>query len=408
MYSVIDDRENGGGIIKCWDKYIPPIEQQALDQMKEVAKLSFVHKHIALMSDAHAGIGCCIGSVIATKQAIIPSTVSVDIGCGVIAVKTSLTSKDLPENLKPLRLEIEKAVPHGRSPGGKRDVGSWENPPNEVLSTWRNQLEPDFKKICEKYPNLEKQNHVKHLGSLGSGNHYISINLDESDNIWLMLHSGSRGIGGAIGRTFIELAKRDMETWHIHLPNKDLAYLPVGTKHFDDYWECLIWAQQYAKLNRKIMLETVLDVFQKHKGIPQFITDKLVIDNHHNYCARENFNGENLFITRKGAIRAREGDLGIIPGVMGGKSFIVRGKGNQESWCSASHGAGRLFSRTKAKQLFTLDDHIRNMKGVECRLDEDVIDETTGCYKDIDQVIKSQEDLVDTVHSLQEILSVKG
>lgn len=409
-YSVIDVRESGGGIIKCWDKHIPPIEQEAKNQMIALSKLPFIYKHIALMSDAHAGKGCCVGSVIATKKAIIPSAIGVDIGCGIRAVKTSLTLKDIPEydspNLKKLRLEIEKTIPHGWTSG--RDKGIWQDPPDFCLLAWKNELEPGFLKICEKYPFLSKKDPVKSLSSLGSGNHYISINKDEDDYIWIMIHCGSRGIGNAIGQTFIELAKKDMEKWHIHLPDENLSYLPVGTDHFDDYWEALIWAQLYAKINRKIAMDLILSSIRKFSKNPNFEIQETVIDVHHNYCVKENINNENLFITRKGAIRARNGDLGVIPGAMGGHSYIVRGKGNLDSWNSASHGAGRLMSRNKAKQLISLDDHIKAMNGIECRLDEDVIDESPAAYKNIHDVIKSQEDLIETVHVLKEILSVKG
>lgn len=404
-YNVYDFRNENGGIVKAWTNHVS-IEDQALEQVKNISKLPFLYSHVSVMPDVHAGIGCTVGSVIATKRAIVPSFVGVDIGCGMIAYMTTLKAKDLPDNLKPLRLEIEKAVPHGRTQG--RDKGSWENPPDDVLREWKHLEEDGFKELCEKYTHLTKANHVKHLCSLGTGNHFIEICLDLEQNVWVMLHSGSRGIGGAIGRTFIELAKKEMEKWFIHLPDKDLAYFPHGSEYFDDYWKAMMWAQEYAKTNRKLMMQTVLKTLANHDGIPAFSVGKIAVNCHHNFCAKENHFGENVFVTRKGAVRARKDDYCIIPGSMGARSFICKGLGNPDSFMSCSHGAGRVMSRNKAKQIISLDDHIKATEGVECRKDEDVVDESPAAYKNIEDVMKSQSDLVEIVYELKQILCVKG
>lgn len=405
-YEVKDYRDSSGGIVKVWGRGVP-IEEEAIKQLENISKLPFIYKHVSLMPDGHVGKGATVGSVIPTKKAIIPAAVGVDLGCGMVAQRTSLTSRDLPENLKPLRGKIERAVPHGRTSGGSNDRGSWGSPPNAVLSNWR-KLEEKFKQICEKYPHLEKSKNLKHLGTLGGGNHFIEICLDEEDRVWVMLHSGSRGIGNAIGRLFIQKAKKEMEKWHIHLPDSDLAYLPEGSQYFDDYWFALQWAQNFAKVNREIMLKRTLDEMRKYKGLPGFTLDKIAIDCHHNYSSIENHFGENVYITRKGAVRAREKDFSIIPGSMGAKSYICRGLGNADSFNSCSHGAGRVMSRRKAKKVFSLDDHIEATKGVECRKDEDVLDETPGAYKDIDAVMEAQQDLVEIKHTLKQILCIKG
>lgn len=407
-FEVMDNRNYGGGIVKMWTKGVP-VEDAARNQLINMSKLPFIHKHISVMPDVHLGKGATIGSVIPTKKAIIPAACGVDIGCGICAMRTSLTSHDLPDTLKPVRSLIESAVPHGRSKsGGGNDKGSWRNnPPGQVMTEWR-KLEVKFKEICDKYPHLEQLNHVMHLGTLGTGNHFIELCLDEEDRVWVMLHSGSRGIGNAIGRLFIEKAKKEMERWHIHLPDTDLSYLVEGSDYFDDYWESLKWAQDFARINREIMMNRVLDVMRRFKDIPGFKIEKKAINCHHNYVDKENHFGSNVFVTRKGAIRARVGDLGIIPGSMGAKSFIVEGKGNADSFNSCSHGAGRKMSRNKAKELFTLDDHIEATKGVECRKDEDVIDETPMAYKSIDDVMEAQKDLVDIKHTLKQFLCVKG
>lgn len=405
-YEVLDHTEHGGGIVKMWTKHVP-VEDKAKQQLLNVTTLPFIHHHIAVMPDVHWGFGATVGSVIPTKKAIVPAAVGVDIGCGMCAVRTTLTASDLPENLKPLRLEIEKAVPHGRAKKGK-DFGAWSDGiPNGVGRAWR-PLEGGFAELVDKYANLERTNNVKHLGTLGTGNHFIEICLDEDQRVWVMLHSGSRGVGNAIGRTFIEKAKKEIEKGNIELVDQDLAYLNEGTELFDDYWAALTWAQNFARVNRDLMLAKVLDTMRRNKDLPGFNTEDEAINCHHNYSTIEHHFGEDVYVTRKGAIRARLGDLGIIPSSMCTKSFIVRGKGNADSFNSCSHGAGRKMSRGDAKRKITLDDHIKASEGVECRKDEGVIDESRDAYKDIDDVMKSQDDLVEVVHTLKQVVCVKG
>ncbi len=392
--------------VKMWTRGVP-VEARAKEQLAKAAAMPFIHRHVAAMPDVHVGIGATVGSVIPTKGAIIPAAVGVDIGCGMMATRTTLTASDLPDSLAELRSAIEAAVPHGlnRSRGG-RDKGSWQEPPARTLDAWQG-LDARFKAICEKYPDLEKTNNVVHLGTLGTGNHFIEVCLDTEDRVWFMLHSGSRGVGNAIGRTFIALAKRDMERWFIQLPDQDLAYFPEGTDHFDDYVEAVDWAQDFAYRNRQVMMAHVVEAarqtIEKH-----FEAKVEAVNCHHNYVTRENHFGENVFVTRKGAVRARAGDMGIIPGSMGARSYIVRGLGNAESFHSCSHGAGRVMSRTEAKKTVSLDAHIAATEGVECRKDEGVIDETPAAYKDIDAVMEAQKDLVEIVHTLRQVVCVKG
>ena len=405
-YEILDHTEHGGGIVKMWTRHVP-VEDQAKQQLLDTATLPFIHHHIAVMPDVHWGRGSTVGSVIPTKKAIVPAAVGVDIGCGMCAIRTSLTASDLPDNLKPLRKDIERAVPHGRAPKGK-DFGAWSDGiPNGVGRAWRG-LEDGFRALVDKYAHLERTNNVKHLGTLGTGNHFIEICLDQDQRVWVMLHSGSRGVGNAIGRTFIDKAKKEMEKGNIVLADKDLAYLEEGTDLFEDYWTALTWAQTFARISRDIMLDRVLDTMRRHKNIPGFTTDKEAINCHHNYSTIEHHFGEDVYVTRKGAIRARLGDLGIIPSSMCTKSFIVRGKGNPDSFQSCSHGAGRTMSRTDAKKMISLDDHIKASEGVECRKDEGVIDESRDAYKSIDDVMRSQEDLVEIVHTLKQVVCVKG
>lgn len=392
--------------VKMWTKGVP-VDEGAKEQLLNTATLPFIFKHIAVMPDVHVGKGSTIGSVIPTKSAIIPAAVGVDIGCGMIAVQTSLMASDLPDNLHPLRVAIEKAVPHGSTPKKMgRDKGSWETPSTIIDEYWR-QLLPGFEKLTAKYSQFLKTNNYHHLGTLGTGNHFIEICLDEADRVWIMLHSGSRGVGNAIGSFFIELAKKDMERHFINLPNKDLAYLVEGTEYFDDYVEAVHWAQEFARLNREAMMHNV--IMAMHKIITKpFTTHLLAVNCHHNYVQKENHFGENIFITRKGAVSARKGEFGIIPGSMGAKSYIVRGLGNEESFCSCSHGAGRVMTRTEAKKRFTVEDQIKATAHVECRKDADVIDEIPMAYKDIDAVMVAQKELVEIVHQLHQVICVKG
>lgn len=401
-YDVLHHKESAP--IKMWTQGVP-VEEGAKQQLSNTAKLPFIYKWIAVMPDVHVGKGATIGSVVPTKQAIIPAAVGVDIGCGMAAVKTTLMANDLPDTLAGLRDTIERAVPHGKTFGG-RDKGAWSTPPSSVDQAWE-VLQPRFAKIVEKYPRLQKTNNYVHLGTLGTGNHFIEVCLDEANTVWFMLHSGSRGVGGAIGSLFIELAKQDMRTWLINLPDMDLAYLPEGTEHFNDYVEAVEWAQDYARLNREVMMRNLLQAVRSVITKP-FETHVEAVNCHHNYVAREHHYGEDVLVTRKGAVRARRGDLGIIPGSMGTRSYIVRGLGNEESFQSCSHGAGRVMSRTEAKKRFTVDDHIAATHGIECRKDEDVIDETPAAYKPIDAVMHAQRDLVEIVHTLKQVVCVKG
>ncbi|MCZ8077286.1 MAG: RtcB family protein [Paucibacter sp.] len=394
----------GGVPLKMWTRGVP-IEPEAKRQLTNAARLPIVFKHIAAMPDVHFGIGATVGSVIPTIKAIIPAAVGVDIGCGMMACKTTLRAEDLPDNLAPLRAAIERAVPHGRAPGN-RDPGAWQKPPGSVDTAWA-QLEPEFKGICRSYPKLEKTNHHKHLGTLGGGNHFIEVCLDEVGAVWFMLHSGSRGVGNAIGTMFIELAKKDAMRHQANLPDRDLAYFEEGSRYFGDYVRAVSWAQKYAAMNREVMMRRVIEAAKTvlHKNFQSHIE---AVNCHHNYVQREQHFGEDVFVTRKGAVSAKAGQLGIIPGSMGARSFIVRGKGNPESFESCSHGAGRVMSRGDAKRSFTLADHRAATEGVECRKDKDVLDETPAAYKDIDAVMAAQADLVDVVHTLKQVVCVKG
>jgi len=383
------------------------VDAKAREQLSKAAKMPFVFKHVAAMPDVHLGIGATVGSVIPTKGAVIPAAVGVDIGCGMMAARTSLHAADLPDTLEGIRSAIEQAVPHGRDVGrGKRDKGSWGDPPAEIVAAWAT-LAERFKRITQKYPKLERTNNLVHLGTLGTGNHFIELCLDEADAVWVMLHSGSRGVGNAIGSFFIELAKEDMRRWFINLPDQDLAYFPEGTEHFDDYVEAVGWAQDFAALNRRMMMTNVIRAIRSVITKP-FEAEVEAINCHHNYVQREQHFGQNVLVTRKGAVRAAEGVMGIIPGSMGAKSFIVRGRGNKDAFDSCSHGAGRLMSRHEAKRLFTIDDHVAATQGVECRKDADVIDETPAAYKPIEAVMAAQADLVEIVHTLKQVVCVKG
>ena len=475
-YNVITS-ENGVPI-KTWMKGVP-LEDAARQQLLNVAQLPFIYKWVAAMPDVHWGIGATVGSVIPTRGAIIPAAVGVDIGCGMMAVETSLNARDLPDNLHGIRSAIEKAVPVGRTDnGGKNDRGAWKDAPAHHLGVWAG-LSENYDGIIGKYPKLAHPQRINHLGTLGTGNHFIEMCLDENESVWFLLHSGSRGVGNRFGTFFIELAKNDMRQWMINLPDKDLAYLPQGTEHFDDYVRAVHWAQDYALANRELMMRNLIAAVRASGLVPEFVAGtsgakapvivgvngapegapiqitgggrshvapmggthvaaqtesgaslrradegvrphvsigaargkegpQTVVSCHHNYVTWENHYGENVLVTRKGAVRAREGDMGIIPGSMGARSYIVRGKGNPESFMSCSHGAGRAMSRTEAKRRFTVEDHMKATAGVECRKDADVIDETPMAYKSIDAVMEAQRDLVDIVHTLRQVVCVKG
>jgi tRNA-splicing ligase RtcB (3'-phosphate/5'-hydroxy nucleic acid ligase) len=399
---------NKGGLIKAWIDGVQ-VEAQARAQLDNIAAMPFVYKHVAIMPDVHWGMGATVGSVIPTKGAIIPAAVGVDIGCGMMAHRTSLVASDLPDTLSGVRSAIEAAIPHGRTNnGGSGDRGAWGDVPQANFSRINPHIE-SLKAIADKHPKIVQaaERAPTHAGTLGTGNHFVEVCLDETDRVWVMLHSGSRGIGNRIGSYFIEAAKAEMRRWFINLPDQDLAYLPKGSALFNDYWEAVGWAQAWARTNREIMMDAAMAALSKEVPKP-FTTDEEAVNCHHNYVSWEKHFGENVMVTRKGAVSAKEGELGIIPGSMGAKSFIVRGKGNQDSFCSCSHGAGRAMSRTEAKKRFTLADHEMATVGVECRKDAEVIDETPAAYKDIDAVMAAQSDLVDIVHTLKQVVCIKG
>jgi tRNA-splicing ligase RtcB len=362
------------------------------------------------MPDVHWGRGATVGSVIPTLRAIVPAAVGVDIGCGMMAMRTDLIADQLPDGLSGIRSAIEGAVPHGRSDnGGENDRGAWHEAPEAAASEPIVALQDRLDAIVAKHPKLERaaRRMPHHLGTLGTGNHFIEVCLDEEQRVWVMLHSGSRGIGNAIGSYFIDRAKEHMARWHITLPEADLAYLPEGIADFDDYVEAVGWAQDFALTNRQVMMAATLEAIEAALGKPMS-GDLSAVNCHHNYVAKENHFGETVWLTRKGAVRARRGDLGIVPGSMGARSYIVRGKGNPESFHSCAHGAGRKMSRGAAKRSFTVADHEAATRGVECRKDAEIIDETPGAYKSIDDVMAAQSDLVEIVRTLRQLVCVKG
>ncbi len=395
--------------IRAWIRGVP-LDPYAHRQVRSAAALPFIYRWIALMPDVHVGIGATVGSVIPTKGAIIPAAVGVDIGCGMMAQETTLRAEQLPDDLKPIRLLIEGAVPQGDrgSPRHGHEKGGWINPDTHARQVWA-QLAKVHERIADKHAAaLSDTRPLQQLGSLGGGNHFIELCIDERGVVWVMLHSGSRGIGNRLGQYFIELARQDMQRHEINLPDRDLAYFNEGTRHFEDYFEAVDWAQSYARLNRELMMARILRALSQDAGLPAFQLGAQAVNCHHNYVAREEHFGERILVTRKGAVRAGAGELGIIPGSMGARSFIVRGKGNAEAFHSCSHGAGRAMSRGEAKQRFTLEDHAAATAGVECRKDAGVLDETPRAYKDIDAVMAAQRDLVEIVHTLKQVVCVKG
>lgn len=389
-------QEVGARPIKAWTN---DIEAAAMEQLRNCARMPFILGNgIAAMPDVHMGIGATVGSVIPTERAIIPAAVGVDIGCGMNAVRTSLTASDLPDSLAELRHDIERSVPLGA--GGSHREDRWGAGVDQQLFTSMTA------RGIDKLGRVSTKNAGRQLGSLGSGNHFIEVCLDESQSVWVMLHSGSRGIGNQIGRHFIERAKRRMEDFWITLPDADLAYLPEDTADFREYMDAVQWAQDYALENRRQMMTAVLRSLTYR--VKPFDLTNTAVNCHHNYVDREQHFGRNVWVTRKGAIRARAGDMGIIPGSMGTRSYIVRGKGNVDSYNSCSHGAGRRMSRTQARKTFSVADLVKQTEGVECRKDNAVLDELPSAYKDIDQVMENQRDLVDIVHTLRAVLCVKG
>jgi tRNA-splicing ligase RtcB len=402
-YETID-----GGLvpIKAWVRGVP-VEDGARKQLVETASLPVVWPHVAVMPDVHFGIGATVGSVVPTRGAIVPAAVGVDLGCGVCAVRTPLTSAALGDSARGVFDALSAAIPHGRTnDGGPGDRGAWGDPPMDVRSEW-----DAIRDLYERDVGFERTRDraTRQLGTLGTGNHFVEVCLDESDSVWVMLHSGSRGVGNAIGSHYIALAKRRCETDGITLPNRDLAWLPEGTPEFDGYVRAVGWAQDYARRNREVMLRRAIEVMRAlDPSLDWSWLPDRAVNCHHNYVAREEHFGESLWITRKGAVSARAEQLGIIPGSMGTRSFIVRGKGNTESFHTCSHGAGRAMSRGAAKKQITLEMHAADTAGVVCRKDESVLDESPRAYKNVDDVMAAQVDLVEVVHALKGVVCVKG
>lgn len=387
--------------VKIWTD---DVEDAAVQQLLNVASMPFIHSHVAAMPDVHWGMGATVGSVIAAKRAVIPAAVGVDIGCGMCAVRTSLTGSDLPDSLRHIRAGIEAAVPVGFQRHPDMPRGRRGQPLADLAA-----VHLGFEPIIAKHPALDAKGaeHLnQQLGTLGGGNHFIELCLDRDDEVWVMLHSGSRNVGKRIADYFITRAKELMERYFITLPDKDLAFLAEGEPDFDDYVEAVSWAQDYAMENRRVMLQLVIETLQHY--FPQLQMRDVAINCHHNYVSRENHFGSNVVVTRKGAIRARPGELGIIPGSMGTRSYIVQGRGNPDSFHSCSHGAGRRMSRKEAKRRFGVGDMVLQTRGVECRKDEGVVDEIPAAYKDIDTVMENQTDLVEIVTELRQVLCVKG
>jgi tRNA-splicing ligase RtcB len=389
----------GRSPVKAWVDGVE-FEEAARQQVAAMASLPFIHSHIAIMPDVHAGIGATVGSVIPTIGAIVPAAVGVDIGCGMMAQRTSLTASDLPESLTAIRALFERTVPVG--------FGKHQHIPARVETVWTSELAKRFDRIIAKHPKISDRHPADQLATLGGGNHFIELVLDEEQRVWVILHSGSRGIGNRIGSYFITQAKEEMTRLGIGLVDRDLAYLTENTQSFNDYIEAVGWAQDYAMLNRQIMLERLFAKLRESNLVPTFTLDEKAIACHHNYVGHEYHFGQNVYVTRKGAVRAGKGELGIIPGSMGAKSFIVRGKGNPESFESCSHGAGRRMGRNEAKKRYTTADLEVQTSGVECRKDAGVIDELPAAYKDVDAVMEAQRDLVEIVHTVKQILCVKG
>lgn len=383
------------------------VEDAALMQITNISQLPILAGHVAIMPDVHMGKGATVGSVIPTRSAIIPAAVGVDIGCGMVAAMTNLTASDLPDSLHSLRNQIERDVPVGFNEH-KKGIPSVSGPYADILRKNLNKVMGDWDTLVLK-KNLGRADENKiarQMGTLGGGNHFIELCLDLNDNVWVMLHSGSRGIGNQIGSVAIELAKEQAAKRAWGLPDKELAWLDEGTAEFDAYIEAMHWAQEYARFNRDTMMNLVLAAIRRK--LPQMQVVGEVINCHHNFTSMEEHFGQNMWITRKGAVSAKEGQMGIIPGSMGAKSFIVKGRGNHDAYCSCSHGAGRRMSRNAAKKYFTIDDLKEQTIGVECRKDADVIDEIPGAYKDIDTVMDAQKELVDIVHTLKQVMCIKG
>ncbi len=376
--------------IKLWASP-SEVESVALDQLRNISGLPWVFHHVAAMPDVHFGKGATVGSVIAMQGAVSPAAVGVDIGCGMAAVRTSLSARDLPDDLRRIRSDLEAAIPVGF------DAHDAAVDDAKLSDLW-----DDFKNLSDKVQDRFGKARSQ-LGTLGGGNHFIELCLDGDEGVWLMLHSGSRNIGKELAEIHIARAKHLAH--NRDLPDRDLAVFLAGTPEMAAYRHDLFWAQRYAKANREVMVKLALGVLERH--FPSLVTGE-VVSCHHNYVAEEVHYGEEVLVTRKGAIRAGKGELGIIPGSMGTKSYIVRGLGNPEAFESASHGAGRKMSRGEAKRRFTLKDLAQQTEGVECRKDAGVLDEIPGAYKRIERVMDNQRDLVEIVAELRQVLCIKG
>jgi tRNA-splicing ligase RtcB len=393
--------------VKLWTQGVP-VEEAVYRQIRNIASLPILGGHVAIMPDVHLGKGAAVGAVIPTRGAIIPAAVGVDIGCGMVAVRTTLKASDLPDSLAAIRAQIERDVPVGfnshKAPLQPREHGAAGSLQRRIDSLVRRY---DTLRIMDRIGKFDHARVWRQLGTLGGGNHFIELCLDEDDAVWVMLHSGSRNVGNNIGEVAIATARRAAEREHQHLPDRDLAWLSEGTKEFDEYVAGLTWAQDYAALNRDLMVDLIVRALQRF--FPgEVVVRESAVNCHHNYASLEEHFGATVWVTRKGAVSARSGQLGIIPGSMGTKSFIVRGKGNPAAYDSCSHGAGRRMSRSEARRRFTRADLAEQTAGVECRKDAGVIDELPAAYKDVDAVLSAQRDLVDVVHTLKQVLCVKG
>ena len=370
------------------------IEDNTLEQAIKTSKMPFIYPHLALMPDAHLGKGATVGSVIPTVGAIIPAAVGVDIGCGMIAVKTQFKRSDIKGNLGDLRHSIERSIP--------LSAGHFNQKITDTAKKRIDHLKDKAKKDYTQFVG----NWELHLGSLGSGNHFIEITVDEEDTIWLFLHSGSRGIGNRIAQFHIDKAIELCKRWHIQLEDPDLSYLIEGIPEFGDYISDLNWAQEFALLNREEMMDRVIKDFNHFMGVE--VEEKERVNCHHNFTMKEKHFGKDVWLSRKGAIEATKGKLGLIPGSMGTASYVVEGKGNYLSFNSSPHGAGRNFSRSQARKTFTMEQLKKNMEGIEWNESEAFLDEIPAAYKDIDQVMKDSEDLVEIKHTLHQIVNIKG
>jgi tRNA-splicing ligase RtcB len=410
-FEVIDAGD--GKFVKSWTRG-GLLDERAKKQLIETAQMPFIYRWLCAMPDTHWGMGATVGSVLPTSGAIIPSAVGVDIGCGMIAVRSNLTYQAFMEclgdfPLSRLRHSLEKAVPAGRSHNGDRtrDVGSWGNVPTVVMNAWKSGLEDKFNLILDQNKGIKPQNDVNHLGTLGTGNHFIELERDENDYVWIMIHSGSRGIGSRFGSHFMRQAKDWCNRWFVKLPNPDLAYLVEGTQEFNNYLKAVNFCQRFAWISRELMLKAVAE--EIHNLLPSSfeLTDERV-HCHHNYVVKEKHFGKDVWVTRKGAVRAGEGDYGLIPGSMGAKSFVVKGKGSKDSFESCSHGAGRLMGRNEAKKQISMEQHKRSLAGIECDADGSTLDESPAAYKPIELVMEAQKDLVEVVHTFSQFLCIKG